>query len=249
MKRSLNILILFLAFFILFFFHKHNDPYTQPQQFVPKHIINYNSIVYIRNINLIEQSMGMGSGVILSSSPEESLVLSAAHVCFPDNTPSTFWKHTFIYIDVTTHYGVDYITSIKAIDFINDICILSIKDNLHNDVKISLVEPLIGDEVWTSGYPLGVWSNQFAPTFHGFYAGNMENDAVYTIPTTNGMSGSPVFNTNGEMISIISRTTGEFPEIALGPRLYALKLLIEECVKKGGKDFQCLPPTTINQQP
>jgi len=162
---------------------------------------------------------GTASGVGILSKDNTTYVLTADHFCHPgefyfmnavtDKIESDIW--------VTNDKGVTYIAEIVYSDVQKDLCLLSTKAYIKNDMRFSLFKPEIGEKVYAVSAPYGIHEKGVSLHFEGIFSGCDEGDmCYYTIPATGGSSGSLVFDSKGRIIGMIQMTTRGFNAISLG---------------------------------
>jgi S1-C subfamily serine protease len=88
--------------------------------------------------------------------------------------------------------------------------------------------PAHGERVFNVGAPFGIWAPGMVPLLEGFYSGtDGRGNEFFTIPTRPGSSGSPIFNSEGELISLIHSASIMFESIGLGCKLDNLREIIK----------------------
>jgi S1-C subfamily serine protease len=119
---------------------------------------------------------------------------------------------------------------ILAIDFENDLCMLMAPPTNLPSVKLSRINPIVGDKVFNISAPYAMFGNKFILTFEGIYSGEIryENEQIYTIPAGPGSSGSPVLNERGHLIGMIHSATSIMENVAIGPRTDLVLNFIEK---------------------
>ena len=162
---------------------------------------------------------GTASGVGILSRNDITYVLTADHFCHPgefyfmstvnDKIESDIW--------VTNDKGVTYIAEIVYSDAQKDLCLLSTKAYIKNNISLSGFKPEIGEKVYAVSAPYGIHEKGVSLHFEGIFSGCDEGDmCYYTIPATGGSSGSLVFDSKGRIIGMIQMTTMGFKAISLG---------------------------------
>lgn len=204
--------------------------------------------------------IGNGSGVIVGNVDHQTLILTAAHVCgstidkipnfkkfieerYPEvkdlKLPEPIGKYENVKeIKIETSLFVaDFQNNLHAVEVVDkddssDLCLLKSFDKiLYPAAAISYFPPVIGEEVYNTGAPLGIFKKGMVPLFSGYFAGLCDNNTyfcpkrapesyVYTgMVIAPGSSGSPVYRKiNGKfyLISIIHSVHVHLPEIAYG---------------------------------
>ena len=63
--------------------------------------------------------------------------------------------------------------------------------------------------------------------FDGYFAGCEQGFCMYSIPATFGSSGSAVYNTKGELVSILVAAAIDFENVSMGPDIQKIEALIK----------------------
>lgn len=177
-----------------------------------------------------------GSGVAIRSGDGWTDIMTAGHVCLPmdpafviaDKEYSLFQKSGEYYTGHVIAYSMD-----------PDLCIIRIGYE-RPVVEIAESNPDQGDKVFYAGYPQGIYSPGLLHFFEGYYAGiDYGRKAIWNIPVTHGSSGSPVVNSYGELVGIVSEVLVEFDMITMGPSNEQIRQLINETKDCEGFEF-CL---------
>lgn len=121
-------------------------------------------------------------------------------------------------------YGEFYPIQDVFIDSAADLCVVTFDSPFaHRIKKIKPAKkyPKIGEKVYTSSAPLGMFSHQMRFLFDGYFSGcsNGEIYCFYTVPGVQGSSGSGVLNKKGQLISILDVSVVNFHNITGGARL------------------------------
>jgi tetratricopeptide (TPR) repeat protein/V8-like Glu-specific endopeptidase len=162
---------------------------------------------------LINSPQSTGSGVLIQKSGNIYTVLTAAHVVRDQD------KSKALTI-ITTQDGQKF--AVTAINATKDIDLAVVKFESKTNLKLAKFgdsnKTLEGSVVYVSGFPLA--TQAISDTIYNFTEGKVTANAkrplslgyslVYSNSTLPGMSGGPVFNTDGELIAIHGR--GDFQE-------------------------------------
>ena len=126
-----------------------------------------------------------------------------------------------------------------------DLCIVAVEGMKIIPVNVAHTQVKQGEKIWNLAAPLGIWQPGLQNKFEGYYAGHYVCDeetretfpikcelgipawSVFDLPATHGSSGSPIFNSRGELIGIVSMVPSSFPEIAYASRLEDIRRIIE----------------------
>jgi hypothetical protein len=204
--------------------------------------------------------IGNGSGVIVGNVNHQTLILTAAHVCSSqiDKIPDfkKFLENRYPQIkDIKLPEPIGKFENVKEIKIETSLFVSDLENNLHsveivdkNDssdlcllksfskipypsAAISYFPPVIGEEVFNTAAPLGIFKKGMVPLFSGYFAG-LCDDKTYFCPKrasesyvytgmviAPGSSGSPVYRKiDGKfyLVSIIHSVHIHLPEIAYG---------------------------------
>ncbi len=170
----------------------------------------------------------VGSGFIIDARDNESFILTAGHICVPHQPtfgiPIPIDQLDVGYrIKVTTGFGRKSSATIVAIDVKNDLCLLRASSGLGPELKVSSKDPMLHEEVYNMANPAGLASSLAVPVFKGYYAGDIAMLSIFSIPAVPGSSGSPIMNSDNEVISIVSAAAVRFDEYAIGPTTNAIR--------------------------
>ena len=159
-------------------------------------------------------SMGSGAVVLYKN---KKVVLTAAHVCKQDSFEKFVNTHNGrFFLKAIDRGGKEYLIRVIKYDNNQDICLLaSISGDLPPYLKISSKKPEYAEIVYNLAAPLGIIDGQMVPTYQGFFFGNSEGNAFYSIPVAGGSSGSPIVSSKGELIGMIHSVHYKFHHISL----------------------------------
>jgi len=170
----------------------------------------------------IPTSMGSrGSGIAVGTTSEgNTAILTANHVCNPPTFMVAVWTlGATKTISVTDFFGNSYQARIILSDIQNDLCMLEIENWPHPTVKFAENPVNIGDEVYSVAAPMAFFSPGMVPLLDGYYSGDTFTsngaDSVYTVPATQGSSGSSILNERGEIIGVVHSSLQGFQSITI----------------------------------
>lgn len=188
-------------------------------------------------------SRAVSSGSFIKHSEVDSSVsyaLTAGHSC-----KSTYIKERKIEGVVVTHMGqrftlIDYNgfkyeASVVAIDKRFDLCLLQVNTVLikHPVLKVAKKSPRRGEVVYNMAAPHGIVFPRMVLTFDGYFTGySREGYAMYTIPTKPGSSGSPIVNSNNELVGNIFAGYRSMENIGVASPLMAIKVFLRNSIAK-----------------
>ena len=174
-----------------------------------------------------------GSGFVVSHNRSKTYIVTAEHVCnFKIEKPRSLSDIVYNFVSIneiklTDFNGNTYSANIKYADKKNDICILESSGVWGTATPIADKMPDHGERVYNIAAPYGIFSPGMALTFDGYYSGTDQwGNEVYTLPTRPGSSGSAIFNSAGELVSIIHSSTMALENIGIGCKLKNLKAAI-----------------------
>jgi len=166
-------------------------------------------------------STGTGAVVLYSN---QKVVLTAAHICAQDKfgrIPSQPMQQYFKVID---RKKKTYIVEVIKYDSDDDICILrSITGDLDPSfIPMSSKAPEYAEHIYNLAAPVGVIQEEMVPAFGGLFFGKAKNPmfgkneiAFYSVPAIGGSSGSPIFNSKGELLGMVHSVHYRFHHITL----------------------------------
>jgi len=174
-----------------------------------------------------------GSGSIVAHDKKlGTLVLTAGHVCILTGAPPRKegdppYKWTLTVTDKTeTVYPAMEAFVVRGFDA----CLINTTLIDAPALNLSEESPEIGAKVSNIAAPFGVFAQDVSLIFEGRYAGDFDirsnlRISSYTIPAAAGASGSPILDSKGEIIGVVSQVNGYFHHIALSPTHAQLKVL------------------------
>lgn len=140
--------------------------------------------------------------------------------------------------------GKTYDGKVVAVWSERDLCMVAVDDMKVIPVKVADKQVKMGEKILNLAAPLGIWQKDLQNKFEGYYAGTYVCDeesrntfpikckvgektwSVFDMPAAPGSSGSPIFNSRGELIGILSMVPNTFPEIAYASRLEDIKHML-----------------------
>ena len=182
-----------------------------------------NFVFLLSILNKDEQSVpdSTASGFVFKKDKENIYIMTANHFC----NPSQYFlsednNRTFAAFNKNEAREIE----IEYYDKENDICVLKGKRRENDsffDIKIARSMPNIGDKVYNVAAPKGISAPDVILLFDGYFGGcnNTYSGCLFTIPATFGSSGSAVYNSKGEVISIIVSSYQSFSNISMGPHV------------------------------
>jgi S1-C subfamily serine protease len=202
-----------------------------------------------------------GTGIILSSGPEKSFVLTNAHVCKVVTEGG---------VVVTNSGGLFQVNSVR-ISEVSDLCILSVLNNLNSNTYIATSSPEIYDAIKISGHPalmpniisIGHLSGQsiiqvmtgirpctdddinspnniLCAFMGGIPVIKSYQSRLVSATIMPGSSGSGVYNKNNQLIGVVFAGQGDFG--------YGWTVPYEQLVNFVQNESPKIPETLIKQE-
>jgi len=179
-----------------------------------------------------------GSGVVVAHDDISTLVLTAAHVCKvpgyimdsikEKSEAPDMVKQKLSVVDRTEmeHAAMAYVA---AVNF--DACLIQIPKIYVKETSFSVVAPTIGDAIFNISAPYGHYSKNLAPMFKGYYSGSAAREKgmvdIYSISVDVGSSGSPLLNSSGDIVGIVSAIRRNFHHLTISPTWEQIKQFME----------------------
>ena len=170
-----------------------------------------------------------GSGSIVKRIENGSYILTAAHVCESERLAKIIktgklLETRFQAVDI---YGKAYPLFVLSANASADLCLLYAEGMLdHSALKFASSPPRHGEKVYNMAAPQGIFTINMFPLFSGYYAGHDRSFDLYTIPATQGSSGSPILNSDGHLIGVVTMSFTGFKAMSLSPHYNSLKAFL-----------------------
>jgi len=168
-----------------------------------------------------------GSGFVIGNVPYGSFIMTAAHVCdvsdyirYLSGPGVTAMGDEFFVTDVG---DLKYSGVVLEMDLQSDLCVVFIHGLRNAPVTISSVGPSPGDRAYNLAAPVGFFSKGTIPTLDGYYNGQHQRYASYSVPAIGGSSGSPLFNAEGHLIGMIHSVHVRFQFLTFSPTLKEIR--------------------------
>ena len=186
----------------------------------------------------IPSGASVASGFIVSNVGNDSIGLTAGHVCETMPPPPLLNVEVVQKIKVYLWGGAVFDAQIEHIIKEVDMCILRIKNVRIPPLKLATKAPEHGDEAYTMAAPYGIFDPELLLVFHGTYSGVALNVPIsdskqvfkaldaYTIPTRSGSSGSPILNNKGEVIGMTIMSMRSLENMCLSPTFNNIKSVL-----------------------
>jgi len=176
-----------------------------------------------------------GSGFVIGNVPYGSFIMTAAHVCdvsdyvrYLSGPGVTATGDEFFVTDVK---GLTYSGVILEMELKSDLCVVFIHGLTNEPVTISSTKPAPGDKAYNLAAPVGFFSKGTIPTLDGYYNGQYQRYASYSVPAIGGSSGSPLFNADGHVIGMIHSVHVRFQFLTFSPTLKEIRKMAQKYIK------------------
>ena len=227
--RVLTLLLILLLTSTVFYNHSRIEKIEKQEDV----ILPYDAFAKIEIFLTLEREVdgiiqtaelsSMGSGSVIDILEGRSIILTANHVCNPFEGAAQLQplltgppeKH----IEVTGYYGNTYYAEVLYNDKDYDLCLLEVEGVWAVPIPAARYPAEVGEKIYNMAAPTGFFAPGMVPLLEGFNSGNVGQrgyeDTVYTIPTKGGSSGSPVLNSEGEVIGVIHSAIAGVENIAI----------------------------------
>lgn len=175
----------------------------------------------------------IASGAIVSAGEGMAQVLTCAHAYEPSSS-----------VLVITQDGRRWPAEIRGIDREQDVALLSIQDPGIKPLQVAEDEPQAGESVYVAGFaggrtPAGSWGRVTQWVSPG--AGRNTFMEVSS-PAVNGMSGGPILNNRGQVVGLITGTSGR---TCIGPCLPRVRAVLRFLLPPYGRTPAPLVPVQL----
>ena len=117
---------------------------------------------------------------------------------------------------------------------VNDLCLMR-SDFINGVPAVRIAErvPGIGEEIINIAAPYDIFDFNMVPILTGIWCGSNPSYQAFIcdLPASPGSSGSPVFNQEGELVSIIHSTHVQFHASSFGANLTQIRNIVEEHIQ------------------
>lgn len=178
-----------------------------------------------------------GSGFVIHSNNTGSYVITSDHICdFESNTlkgrkfPSRL--EPFMILWAETLQGDLYPMKAQFRDKKHDICLLKIdKANLPS-LELGKA-PEVAKKYTTISSPGGLAGKNRILIYDGYFSGEIKLETLvsydmYTLPATQGSSGSPILDENFYVVGVISRVSPLAPDVLVSSPHQSLLKIVDQ---------------------
>jgi S1-C subfamily serine protease len=195
------------------------------------------------------------NGSVIKHTKNKTYILTAAHLIWLN--PLSTIRKLMIY---RPGAKVKIVTSYSAVDFVGnlymglklvsynkntDLAIMKLKRIKLSIIEIAKKAPKVGDMLYNVSTPAGMYRPGMIPFFKGQFLGYSNTNpqkkrlAITSIPTAKGASGSPIVNSNGRLVGMISAVHRRFHHISFSPTHSQIVKFIKKTFKEK-KAYMCL---------
>ncbi len=261
---------LFLAFFLLLtlscagsgYGHKHDFPQPEARNSFVHLSLGFASQMCMdvgkdNKLCIIfppRQKIASGSGFSVHVTPKASFIMTAGHLCHIEDVreqlPVSKDMVAIPQLVVTNVHGDEYPADIVKVDLLKDLCLLKVDNAQIPELPISVHTLLPGEGVSSVQAPNGFFSTQMVPMYVGYYAGPYEVNAkgeYYALLSASGSSGSPILNTEGEVVGVVCLVGVRFNGATFSPSTKDIRNFLEDT--EAGRFEEPDPSTLIEPGP
>ena len=188
----------------------------------------------------------MGSGMVMDLVEDQTLVITAGHVCRSDVDAERISKYAES-VSVVDYRGTEHQAHVIKSTMDNkkggvDMCALWVPTLREEGVKFSMFRPRPGQEIYYVGSPEGIYHPPVAPILTGIYSGQIDaSNAMISIPATGGSSGSAVMDMNNRVVGILW-AAHKFHHVSIMTNWDASALFLYDVIKKYKSDSSPVVP-------
>lgn len=181
--------------------------------------------------------MTYGSGISIGKIGDDSLILTAGHVCEVELNQSFLSSVQDYEIRIDSQNTQGLYGRSKIIESIHerqvDLCLLVAK-NLHTEgVKISDKKPKVGDTIYSVAAPAGIFHPPTVPILFGIFNGDISpTTSLITMHVTYGASGSGILNEDMELVGVLFATHPAYQSSTLTSTYASTLLFLSHSIRK-----------------
>ena len=214
----------------------HNNVLSNPAKVKNTFVKMDVMITLVRSIDGQDQKLNAGSvasgaGVLYKGQVH---ILTANHVCDYSDVVNPAVKLGYepkIKISALDVSGERHVLEVVKQNAEADICLLKGKNKKIKipTLKLSPLPPQKNKKYFNFAAPAGVFNPGVVPLFEGQYAGVFYGVyALYTIPVYPGSSGSPIVNSNGELVGMVHSVHRNFHHVSFSATHEQLKIFLTD---------------------
>jgi len=172
--------------------------------------------------------------------PDYSFYLTAGHSCakptFPKFKDGSYIEHMASILEVVNENLEKMPATIVKMDRRNDLCVLKVltagaSNITYLDVSASPAKR--GERVYNMAAPYGYFGKHTVLLYEGFYSGRPSmTEAVFTIPTRPGSSGSVILNSSMEIVGVVYAGVEKLETMSISSPHESILNIISAVIKK-----------------
>ena len=179
--------------------------------------------------------MSMGSGMVVNLIKNQTIVITAGHVCESEVDESKISEHSQE-VSIVDHKGNQHQAHVIKATHDNgmgsvDMCALWVPTLREEGVNFSIFPPRPGQEVYYLGSPAGIYHPPVVPMFTGLYSGDIDaSNAMVGVPSVGGSSGSIILDMNNNMVGVLW-AAHNFHHVTIVTNWHASALFLYEVIQ------------------
>lgn len=190
--------------------------------------------------------VSMGSGMVVNIIEDQTIVITAGHVCESEIDETKISNHSQE-VSVVDYKGVVHQAHVIKATHDNgmgsvDMCALWVPTIKEMGVDFSMFKPRAGQEVYYLGSPAGIFHPPVMPILTGIFSGDIDaSNSMVGVPAVGGSSGSVILDMNNKMIGVLW-AAHNFHHVTIMTNWHASALFIYEVIQMyTGKNNVNLP--------
>jgi hypothetical protein len=179
--------------------------------------------------------MSMGSGMVVNMIQDQTIVITAGHVCESKIDEEKISNHSQE-VSVVDYQGTEHQAHVIKATQDNgkgdvDMCALWVPTLNQDGVDFSMFPPRPGQELYYLGSPAGVFHPPVMPILTGIYSGEIDaSNAMVGVPAIGGSSGSVILDMNNKMVGVLW-AAHNFHHITIMTNWHSSALFMHEVVQ------------------
>ena len=152
--------------------------------------------------------MSMGSGMVVDMIQDQTIVITAGHVCESEVDENRISQHSQE-VSVLDYQGTEHQAHVIKATHDNgkgsvDMCALWVPTLKQAGVDFSMFPPRPGQELYYLGSPAGIFHPPVMPILSGIYSGEIDaSNAMISVAAIGGSSGSVILDMNNKMVGVL----------------------------------------------
>jgi len=183
----------------------------------------------------VGEFMSMGSGMIVNIIEDQTIVITAGHVCESEVDENRISNHVQE-VSVVDYKGREHQAHVIKATHDNgmgsvDMCALWVPTLKEDGVDFSMFGPRAGQEVYYLGSPAGIYHPPVMPILTGLFSGDIDaSNAMVGVPAVGGSSGSVILDMNNKMVGVLW-AAHNFHHVTIMTNWHATSLFLYEVVQ------------------